>query len=72
MTIDALKNQEVNTPEKRAMSVQNEIQKEVLKNSVNVDFQKQLLQMLATSQPQQHIKETVQNQLSKGFLDIKV
>jgi len=72
MTIDNIQTRQAVTPEKRALTVQNEIQKDVLKEAMNGDMQKQLLQMLASAQPQAQIQQVAQNQLSKGHLDIKV
>ena len=74
MTIQPLKEQDVKTPEKPPVTVQNELQKEILRQNLTgaIDTQKQLLQLLASMQPMQHVQQTAQNQLSKGYLDIKI
>jgi hypothetical protein len=38
----------------------------------NNNLQKQLLQMMASSAPLQQIQATAQNQISKGYLDIRI
>ncbi|MBI5324814.1 MAG: hypothetical protein HZB41_06010 [Ignavibacteriae bacterium] len=73
MTIDKVTEQDVNATEKPQITVQNEIQKDVIKEAVGAEStQKQVLQVLATAQPQQQIQQTAKDQLEKGFLDIKV
>lgn len=73
MTVDKVEDQKATVPEKPPVTVQNEIQKEVLKQTMEGDnTQQQLLQLLAMLQPQQHIQRTAQDQLEKGYLDIKV
>ncbi|TAL66884.1 MAG: hypothetical protein EPN82_16635 [Bacteroidetes bacterium] len=73
MTIDKLTEQDVNVTEKPPITVQNEIQKDVIKEAIGAEStQKQLLQVLATAQPQQQIQQTAKDQIEKGFLDIKV
>ncbi len=75
MTVDNIQNQILNQMEKTPMSVQNEIQKEVLQQTMgtNPDSpQKQLLQMIASSQPQQ-AQQTAQEQIKNGKpLDIRI
>jgi hypothetical protein len=55
-------------------SVQNNLQKDVLKEATNGSSSapKQMLQLLAATQPLAQIQSTAQNQLSKGYLDIKI
>ena len=55
-------------------SVQSNLQKDVLKEAVNGNSSapKQMLQLLAATQPLAQIQSTAQNQLSKGYLDIKI
>jgi hypothetical protein len=73
MTIDKVTEQDVNTTEKTPITVQNEIQKDVIKEAMGAEStQKQLLQVLATAQPQQQIQQTAKDQIDKGYLDIKV
>ncbi len=73
MTIDKVTEQDVNATEKPAITVQNEIQKDVIKEAMGAEStQKQLLQVLATAQPQQQIQQTAKDQIEKGFLDVKV
>ncbi|MBE2190117.1 MAG: hypothetical protein KGZ71_10735 [Desulfobulbaceae bacterium] len=57
------------------MSVQHELQKEVLRESVGIgdlSIQKQLMQLLMSAQPIIQVQQTAQNQIAKGYLDIKV
>jgi hypothetical protein len=73
MTIDKVDKQEPTTYEKPAMTVQNELQKDVMKQTMDPDgMQKQLLQVLANAQPLQQIQQTAQNQIAKGSLNVKV
>jgi hypothetical protein len=61
--------------EYQPMSVQHELQKEVLQEAVgkgDLSIQKQLMQLLMSAQPVIQVQQTAQNQISKGFLDIKV
>lgn len=56
-------------------SVQQELQKDVMKEASGVNqnsTQKQLLQMMASAQPLQQIQQTAQAQIERGELDIKV
>lgn len=76
MTIDSVRMQEPMIDEKPQMSVQNGIQKDMLKETTTGvganSVQKQTAQLLATSQPLAQIQQTAQSQISKGYLDIKV
>jgi hypothetical protein len=75
MTVDKVTTQEVSTAEKPPVTVQNEIQKDILKEAVATDqksTQKQVLQVIASAQPQQQVQQTAKNQIEKGYLDIKV
>ena len=73
MTIDKVTEQDVNATEKPPITVQNEIQKDVIKEAMGAEStQKQVLQVLATAQPQQQIQQTAKDQIEKGFLDVKV
>lgn len=74
MTVDNIKVQEPTIPEKAPVTVQNGIQKEMLKDTLSgtSSTQNQMLQMLASAQPVQSIQATAQRQLEKGYLDIKV
>jgi hypothetical protein len=73
MTIDKVDKQQSQSYEKPQLTVQNELQKDVLKQTMNPDgLQKQLLQVLANQQPLQQIQQTAQNQIAKGTLNVKV
>jgi predicted RNA binding protein with dsRBD fold (UPF0201 family) len=73
MTIDKVQEQEANSSEKKPITVQLEIQKELLKEEIQGgNTQKQVIQLLAGVGPQQQIQDTAKNQLSKGFVDIKI
>jgi hypothetical protein len=75
MTVDNVQTQQTQAEEKPPVTVQNEIQKEVLKDAVGAgpeSTQKQLLALLANTQPQESIQQTAQNQIKKGYLDIRV
>ncbi len=73
MTIDNIDQQKPTTGEEKPMTVQMEVQKEVLRQNLSGDnTQNQLLQLLASVQPQQQIQKTAQEQIEKGYLDIKV
>ncbi|MBM2816925.1 MAG: hypothetical protein HW421_3687 [Ignavibacteria bacterium] len=72
MTVDNIKVQEPTGPEKKQLTVQNEIQKDVIKETFQGDVQKQLLQTLASAQPSQQVQKVAQNQISKGYLNIKI
>ncbi len=76
MTIDTIKNQEYYSQNKAPVSVQNELAAEVFKESVGqgqTSYQKQILQILASAQPQQSVQDTFQKQMDqKGSFDIKI
>ena len=73
MTIDKVQEQEASTPEKPPVTVQNEIQKDVVEQTTDGEnTQKNLLALLAAVQPKQQIDKTAQDQLEKGHIDIKV
>lgn len=64
---------------KEGNNPQQQMQVEMLKqatsgNAVGTDnnLQKQLLQMMSATAPAQQIQSVAQNQISKGYLDIKV
>ncbi len=74
MTIDNVQTQKAETPEKPPVTVQNEVEKEVVQQPMNGDSessQKQVLQVLGSVQPQQQIQETAKNQIERGYLDVK-
>jgi len=61
--------------EYQPMAVQNELQREAFREAVgtgDLSIQKQLMQLLMSAQPIIQVQQTAQNQISKGFLDIKV
>lgn len=76
MTIDTIKNQEYYTHNAPPVSVQNDLAGEMLKESMGQgqsSYQKQLLQIIASAQPQQSIQDTFQKQMDqKGSFDILV
>jgi hypothetical protein len=79
MTINAENNAQMKQVEYQASlnqqgSVQNTLQKDVLKEAVNGNSSspKQMIQLLAATQPLAQIQSTAKNQISKGFLDIKI
>lgn len=75
MTIDKIDKQKTEAVEKPPISVQNELQKEVLKEASGTGAnsnQKQVLQILASAQPTMSVQELAQNQIKKGYVDIKV
>lgn len=84
MTIESAQNQEYKISEKPPLTVQNDIQKDVNKE-VQKDVreeaagvtnpqndQKLTLAVVTAQQPQQHIEQTAKDQLSKGYLDVRV
>lgn len=77
MTIDSGMTIKNTTDVRPPMTVQNEVQKEIqkemLKDSMGADgLQKQLLSLISQSQPQSSVQNTAQNQIQRGYLDIKV
>lgn len=80
MTIDQLQNQrptmeQQTTQQQPPVSVQNEVQKEILKQTMGQGSnsqQRQLMQLISSAQPMFQIQQTAQNQISKGYLDIKI
>ncbi len=73
MTIDKVQEQNLQQVEKPPITVQNEIQQAIVKDTVSAESsQKQLLQVLASQQPQEQIHQTAKDQIDKGHLDIKV
>lgn len=61
-------------PEKKQPDVQTTINDQMLKESTNGNSSpnKAMMQLLMSVQPKEQINRTAQNQLSKGFLDVKV
>ncbi len=76
MTINSVSNQRTVEQEKPPMTVQMELQKDVMKQAMDSNgLPNKLLQMMATAQPPQQTQQTPKNaqeQLSKGYLDVKV
>lgn len=76
MTVDTVQTQDALMSEKPPLTVQNEIQKEISQEAATgggaQTTQKQILAVLAASVPQNQIQKTAQDQLEKGYLDIKV
>ena len=74
MTIDKVVNQRTPETEKPPVTVQNELQKDVGKQTVSATsgMQKELLQMMASAPPEKTAQKTAQDQLKRGFLDVKV
>lgn len=64
---------------KEGSNPQQKLQVEMLRQSMqgnvvggNNNLQKQLLQMMSASAPLQQIQATAQNQIAKGYLDIRI
>lgn len=64
---------------KEGSNPQQKLQLEMLQQSMkgdvvgsNNNLQKQLLQMMSAATPLQQIQATAQNQISKGYLDIRI
>lgn len=75
MTIEPLQQQQSNDGAKPAVSVQFEIQKDVLRQAIGVSpnsLQNQLLQLISNISNFQQAQTTAQIQIAKGFLDIKI
>ncbi|MCX7737353.1 MAG: hypothetical protein N2319_11665 [Candidatus Kapabacteria bacterium] len=73
MTIEKIQKQETHSGEKASTTVQNELQKDIFKQTVDAgSTQNQILQLLASTQPVLQIQQVAQNQIAKGFLDVKV
>lgn len=76
MTIDKVQDQQATIPEKEPISVQNEMKKDMLKETAQENnLPQQILQLLASAQPvqpNQQLQETAKSQIQKGYLDIKV
>lgn len=73
MTIQKTQKQEAQTGEKANTTVQNELQKDIFKQTIDAgSTQNQILQLLASTQPVLQIQQIAQNQIAKGYLDVKV
>jgi hypothetical protein len=73
MTVNNVSTQQTVEPEKSPMTVQLELQKDVMKDTMGANGpQKQLSASLANTQPSQQVQRTALEQLSRGYLDIKV
>ena len=72
MTINSVQEAQPTTAEKRAMTVQLEIQKDVTKDAVQSDTNKQLGQALAYAQPMAQVIQTAREQISRGKIDVKI
>lgn len=73
MTIEKIQKQETQSGEKANTTVQNEIQKDIFKQTIDAgSTQNHILQLLASSQPIILIQQVAQNQIAKGYLDVKV
>ncbi|MCX6153525.1 MAG: hypothetical protein NT007_05140 [Candidatus Kapabacteria bacterium] len=72
MTINSVQDAQAVSAEKRALTVQMEIQKDVLKDTVQSDTNKQLMQTLASAQPVVQVQNTAKNHISKNKVDIKI
>lgn len=82
MTIDQTNNQQtVSAPESRrpavdeqTSNVQNELRNQMYRESTSgpSSQNKVMMQLLMSVQPQQQIQRTAQDQISKGYLDVKV
>lgn len=78
MTVDRLQDQKpVQTsasPQERVENVQFELQKNILQEQMTGENSKNniMLQLLASQQPVQQIQQTAQNQIEKGYLDVRI
>jgi hypothetical protein len=76
MTIDSISNQQNTSDLNTPITVQNELQKDVLKTTTGEDTnstQNQALQTLASQQPLQSVQQTAQNQLRQyGGINVLV
>lgn len=73
MVIENIQKQETQSGEKASTTVQNELQKDIFKQTVDAgSTQNQILQLLASTQPVLQIQQVAQNQIAKGYLDVKV
>lgn len=74
MTIDKVSNQKTQELEKPPVTVQNELQNEAQKqtSSTTTGMQKELLQMMASVPTDKMLQKTAQEQLKRGYLDLKV
>ncbi len=73
MIIEKIQKQQTQSGEKAATTVQNEIQKDIFKQTIDAgSTQNQILQILSSAQPVLQIQQVAQNQIAKGFLDVKV
>jgi hypothetical protein len=72
----AMPPREVIEEEKPPVTVQNELQKEVIEENKSgkgsTANQNQTLSVISATQPQEQIQQTAKNQISKGYLDVKV
>lgn len=61
-------------PQERVESVQMELQKNVLQEQISGENSKNnlMLTLLASQHPVQQIQKTAQDQLEKGYLDVRV
>lgn len=74
-----LRSRETLETNKEGSNPQQKLQLEMLQQSMkgdvvggNNNLQKQLLQMMSAAAPLQQIQATAQNQISKGYLDIRI
>jgi hypothetical protein len=73
MVIEKIQKQETQSGEKANTTVQNEVQKDIFKQTIDAgSTQNQILQLLASTQPVLQIQQVAQNQIAKGYLDVKV
>jgi hypothetical protein len=73
MVIEKIQKQETQSGEKASTTVQNEVQKDIFKQTIDAgSTQNQILQLLASTQPVLQIQQVAQNQIAKGYLDVKV
>ncbi len=72
----AVPSREVLSEEKPPVTVQNELEKEVIEENKSgigsTANQNQTLSTISATQPQEQIQQTAKNQISKGYLDVKV
>jgi len=77
MTVETAKSQEYNTSrtqENRNQEVQQEVRSEARDKQIKEtnNSQKQFSQILASAQPASQVQRKAQEQISEGYLDVKV
>lgn len=65
--------QQIN-PQREEQSPQQRVQQEVLQETTvgAQSPQKQMMALLASAQPEKQVQQTAQDQIEKGFLDVRI